>query len=205
MEMTTFLGFLTASVLLTLAPGPDNMYLLAKSLAEGARTGTVLAAGLASGIVFHTTLVVLGVAAFLQSTPAAMAGLKYAGAGYLLFLAWNAFRASGELQLQTAVQGASYGSVYRRGVLMNVLNPKVLLFFLAFLPQFVEMGNPNTGHQLAFLGLCFAIQAFLIFSVIAFFAGHIRKRILTIRNIGKIMCRVEGTVLTAIAVILLLE
>ena len=99
MEINTLFYFLTASVILTLAPGPDNMYLLAKSLASGARSGVALSAGLASGIVFHTTLVILGVAALLQSSPLAFTVLKFVGAAYLLYLAGKAFREHGELQL----------------------------------------------------------------------------------------------------------
>ena len=197
--------FLAASVLLTLAPGPDNMYLLTKSLADGARTGIVLAAGLVSGILFHTCLVVFGVAAFIQSTPAAFLALKYLGAAYLLFLAWKAFRSAGSIRLQAAGVRSSYGAVYRRGVLMNALNPKVLLFFLAFLPQFVALESHSAGWQFAFLGFCFALQAFLIFSALAVCAGRVRKLILHRKNLGKLLGRTEGIVLALIAAALLLE
>ena len=205
MEISGLGYFLVASVLLTLAPGPDNMYLLTKSLADGARTGIVLAAGLVSGILFHTCLVVFGVAAFIQSTPAAFLALKYLGAAYLLFLAWKAFRSAGSIRLQAAGVRSSYGAVYRRGVLMNALNPKVLLFFLAFLPQFVALESHSAGWQIAFLGFCFALQAFLIFSALAVCAGRVRKLILRRKNLGKLLGRTEGIVLALIAAALLLE
>lgn len=204
MEINTILYFLTASILLTLAPGPDNMYLLAKSLASGARSGVALSAGLASGIVFHTTMVILGVAALLQSSPLAFTVLKFAGAAYLLYLAGKAFREQGELQLGEAGEIAAYHALYRRGVLMNVLNPKVLLFFLAFLPQFVDTASESVAWHIATLGAIFALQAFLIFSLIALCAGRVRNFILGCRNINRILGIVQGVVLMAIALAILL-
>ncbi len=205
MDSSTLLYFLTASILLTLAPGPDNMYLLSKSLADGAKSGIILAGGLASGILFHTMLVILGVAALLQSSPVALQMLQYVGAAYLLFLAWGAFHASGELKLSTSISLGERSALYKRGVLMNVLNPKVLLFFLAFLPQFVDLGHPSANYHIAFLGFIFALQAFGIFSAIAVCAGRIRSQILKKKNLGLIFGRIEGCVLTLIAIILLFD
>lgn len=205
MESFTLMYFLTASVLLTLAPGPDNMYLLSKSLADGARSGIILAGGLVSGILFHTMLVIIGVAALLQSSPIALGLLQYIGAAYLLFLAWGAFHSKGELRLATTLPSDERGALYKRGVLMNVLNPKVLLFFLAFLPQFVNMEHPSVNLHIALLGFIFALQAFAIFSVIAIGAGHIRSRIMRKKNLGLIFSRIEGCVLTVIALFLLFE
>ena len=203
METSTFLYFLFTSVLLTLAPGPDNLYLLTKSLSEGAKSGVILACGLASGIFFHTMLVMLGVAALIQSSPTALSLLKYFGAAYLLFLAFGAFRSSGKMQLGRADAKSSYKALYRRGVLMNVLNPKVLLFFLAFLPQFVDMTSDSAALQIALLGITFALQAVLIFSAIAVCAGRLRKLIMAKRNLGKVFVIIEGTVLSVIALALL--
>ncbi|MBR2732698.1 MAG: LysE family translocator, partial [Selenomonadaceae bacterium] len=142
MDATTFMYFLTASILLTLAPGPDILYLLTKSLSDGARSGIILACGLVSGIVFHTLLVMLGVAALIKSSATALTLLKIFGAAYLLFLAAGAFksaRAAKKFSLTRAGAKIPSAALYKRGVLMNVLNPKVLLFFLAFLPQFVDL------------------------------------------------------------------
>ena len=127
MELTTLLYFLIASVLLTLAPGPDIMYLLAKSLADGTKAGISLALGLTTGLIFHTTLVIIGVAAIIQQSPLAFATLKYIGAAYLLYLAWGAFHAQGNLKLNAVNNSTSFFKLYRRGLIMNVLNPKVLL------------------------------------------------------------------------------
>ena len=206
MEIGTFFYFLTASILLTLAPGPDILYLLTKSLSSGAKCGIILAAGLVSGIIFHTLLVMLGVAAVIQTSPTAQIILKIFGAGYLLFLSFNAFKAArrgAEISLQKNDAQTKFFELYRRGVLMNVLNPKVLLFFLAFLPQFVNLKSDSATLQIIFLGVTFAIQAFVIFSSIAIFAGRVRKIILQKKNLGTILAYVESAVLFFIAVSLI--
>ena len=197
--------FLTASILLTLAPGPDILYLLTKSLADGAKSGIILACGLVSGIVFHTTLVMVGVAALIKSSATALLLLKIFGAAYLLFLAFGAFkaaRAGKKLSLSRAGAKSSLLALYKRGILMNVLNPKVLLFFLAFLPQFVDFNGSSL--QILFLGVVFAAQALIIFSIIAIFAGRVRNLILRKKNIGQILNFVEALVLALIAVGLIL-
>ena len=201
MNPLDWLSFTAAAILLTFMPGPDIMYLLAKSLRSGARQGVTLAAGLATGPVFHTTLVVIGVAAFIQSSPSAFRALTFVGAAYLLYLAWGAFRARPEpLTIPGAADAYDRGALYRRGLIMNALNPKVLLFFLALLPQFVDpAASLSPSAQLAVLGATFSVQAFCCFSLVAFCAGKIRDRILGIRHFSLIMSRVEGGILTVIA------
>ena len=208
MESSTFIYFLTASILLTLAPGPDILYLLTKSLSDGAKSGIILACGLVSGIVFHTTLVMVGVAALIKSSATAMLLLKIFGAAYLLFLAFSAFK-SARTKKQLGIRNEELeikkpSALYKRGVLMNVLNPKVLLFFLAFLPQFVDLASDGSSLQILFLGFVFAAQALIIFSVVALFAGRVRNLILRKKNIGQILNFVEAAVLAIIAVGLLL-
>lgn len=197
--------FLAASVLLTLAPGPDIMYLLTLSLASGARYGVMLSSGLCSGVLFHTTLVIVGVAALVQQSPAAFAALKYVGAAYLLLLAWKSWRGADALSLSGAadVPALTFGALYRRGVLMNALNPKVLLFFLAFLPQFVSPERGTVSRQIALLGLLFAVQAFMVHSVVAFCAGKLRDCLLRRRNLGRILAMAQSLVLVVIATLLL--
>ena len=207
MESSTFVYFLTASILLTLAPGPDILYLLTKSLSDGAKAGITLACGLASGIVFHTTLVMVGVAAFIKSSTTAMLLLKIFGAAYLLFLAFGAFkaaRAGKKISLSRAGSKVSSAALYKRGVLMNVLNPKVLLFFLAFLPQFVDLSSDGASLKILFLGVVFAVQAVIIFSGVAIFAGRVRRLILSKKNIGQLLGFIEAVVLALIALTLIL-
>ena len=206
MELSTFFYFLTASILLTLAPGPDNLYLLTKSLSDGAKSGVILAAGLASGIIFHTFLVMIGVAAFIQNSTTAFIILKIFGATYLIFLAFKSFqsaRAGKKISMKKSDAKISFINLYRRGILMNVLNPKVLLFFLAFLPQFVNF-SVSPSLQIILLGVTFAAQAFLIFAAIAICAGKVRNLILRKKNLGQIFNYVEALVLFIIALTLLI-
>ena len=205
MDILTLLSFTATAMLLTFAPGPDVMYLLAKSLHDGTRSGLTLALGLACGCFFHTTLVMVGVAAFIQSSPAAFSALMYAGAAYLLYLAWGAFRApASDLSVSSETDAYDKWALWRRGLLMNAMNPKVLLFFLALLPQFIDPATAlSPSVQIGILGGIFAMQAVFCFSLIAVCAGKIRDKILHIRNFSLIMNRVEAALLTLIAVSLL--
>lgn len=207
LDGATFVYFLTASILLTLAPGPDILYLLTKSLSDGAKSGIILACGLVSGIVFHTTLVMLGVATLIKSSATALLLLKIFGAAYLLFLAFGAFksaRANKKISLGSSGAKVVSSALYKRGVLMNVLNPKVLLFFLAFLPQFVNLSSDGASLTILFLGVTFAAQALIIFSGVAIFAGRVRNLILRKKNFGRVLNFVEAFVLLIIAAGLIL-
>ena len=176
MEGNEIIYFVLASVALTVAPGPDILYLLAKSLSDGAKSGIVFAAGLCSGLVFHTALIAAGVAALVRESPLLLQGLKGAGAAYLLYLAWKSLGESGAPVLAAAGARQNFWRLYRRGLMMNCLNPKVILFFLAFLPQFVRPGAQSPGLQVVFLGAVFAAQAFCVFTLTACLAGGIRER-----------------------------
>ena len=148
----------------------------------------------------------VGVATFIQNSATAQLLLKIFGATYLLFLAFNAFKSArrgAEISMQKSDAHTNFFELYRRGVLMNVLNPKVLLFFLAFLPQFVNLKSDSATLQIILLGITFAFQAFVIFSSIAIFAGRVRKLILQKKNLGTILAYVEATVLFLIAVTLI--
>lgn len=232
MDLALFPYFLVSSILLTLAPGPDNLYLLAKSIADGAKAGITLAGGLASGIVFHTCLVILGVAALVKSSPIAFTALKYVGAAYLFYLAYGAFTAkvadtktasntnnetevaasnsqttnvsNGQSSIKSSSGETSGFAIYRKGLIMNILNPKVLLFFLAFLPQFVAPDSKSPGLAIAMLGAVFSLQAFIIFSIFALCAGKLRGFLNQGPKSQRILNRVQGVVLLGIGCLLLL-
>src|SRR4051794_21911867 len=131
------LAFLLASFLLWITPGPDTMYILARSIAQGVRAGVMSALGIGGGILIHTALAAFGLSALLTASAAAFQVVKLAGAAYLVYLGVQALRASGGLATPE-VAAASPWRVFRQGVLTNALNPKVAIFFLAFLPQFVD-------------------------------------------------------------------
>lgn len=206
MDLANYLSFLGAAILLTLAPGPDNMYILTKSLSAGPGQGVTLAMGLATGPLWHTLLVMAGVAAFIQSSPAAFMVLKYCGAAYLLYLSYGAFRSKGASikagdVVDKSESFALYKRGFKRGFLMNASNPKVLLFFLAILPQFVQPnGFLSPSLQIGLLGLTFSIQAAILFSIAAICAGQLKDTLIRHESFPLIMSRVEGTLLLLIAI-----
>lgn len=205
--MQTLLSFLAASVLLTLAPGPDILFVATKSLARGARAGISVAAGLCSGVFFHTTLAAVGVSLILRRSPAAFTALKIAGTLYLLFLAFKAFRnrktvpaADTEKGPQNTPNAAErFPALFRTGLLMNVLNPKVALFFLALLPQFVPADAESPQLTMLGLGVVFALQAFAVFSVVSFCAGTLFASLRKRPAFGETLNVLTALVLVAVA------
>lgn len=169
------MSFLLASVVLTLMPGPDILFVVAQSISGGWRKGVSVAVGLCSGLVVHTSAVALGVAAILSKSASGLLIVKVAGAAYLLYLAYKSWGENG-VELTKGNEGAGYFRLVRIGFVMNVLNPKVLLFFLAFLPQFV-VPNDTAMIQVFALGALFFVQALLIFSLVAFFSGLLNSYI----------------------------
>ncbi|MGD2119066.1 MAG: LysE family translocator [Chromatiales bacterium] len=167
-------AFVLASVLLALAPGPDNIFVLTQSLQHGRLAGVVITLGLCSGLVLHTLAVAFGVALFVSRQPWLFELLEIAGAVYLLYLAMLAWRDSRSgWSVRTAPQ-LSLRQYYKRGIFMNLSNPKVLLFFLALLPQFADPQAGSLQLQLLLLGLLFILSALLVFGLIALLAGRVR-------------------------------
>ncbi|MRR06954.1 MAG: LysE family translocator [Deltaproteobacteria bacterium] len=178
MTAANVLYFLGASLALTIAPGPDNTFVVAQGISRGRKAAIVTALGMCSGISVHTTAAALGISALLYSSATAFQILKFAGAGYLLFLAWRALKEQQILLPHGATDGRSFCSLFRRGFVMNLINPKVALFFLAFLPQFVSPGSENASLQMFFLGLLFMAQAVVVFSVFGWLSGTVGHVIL---------------------------
>ncbi len=168
--------FLTASILLTLSPGPDIVYVLVQSMAHGKIAGIITTVGLVSGIMVHTTLVAFGVSAIIKESDSLFMLIKIFGALYLFFLAFKVFRSGASFSLSTEeVPGSnrSHKALFLRGFIMNVLNPKVTIFFLAFFPGFLWVPEEDTVLQFYTLGVLFMLQAFIIFGLVAFLAGNI--------------------------------
>jgi threonine/homoserine/homoserine lactone efflux protein len=166
--LTTFFGI---AVLLALSPGPDNLFVLMQSALWGRSAGLVVVLGLCTGLLGHTAAVAVGLAAVFAASPLAFALLKWAGAGYLAYLAWQAFRAPGETAHGAPPPRLRPSALYARGIVMNLTNPKVLLFFLAFLPQFATPGAGPVGAQIVVLGGVFMLATLLVFGAIACFSG----------------------------------
>lgn len=204
-EQSQLIYFIAASVALTLLPGPDILFVLTQSISQGKKAGIATASGLCTGVLVHTMAAALGISAFIYKSALAFEIVKYAGAAYLLYLAWQAFREHGELVSSAPVRETEFFALYRRGIFMNVLNPKVALFFLAFLPQFVNIGSGNVPMQIIFLGIVFMIQAWLIFSAISMFAGTIGDKIVQKPGIGKYINWGKAGIFTFIGVKLALS
>ena len=165
--------FFLASVLLALTPGPDNLFVLIHSAQHGARSGLLVVLGLCTGLLFHTAGVALGLAALLAAYSWALLLLKAAGCAYLLRLAWLSWRATAVQSQQEHTPALSARTSYWRGVWMNLSNPKVAVFFLAFLPQFVQADSTLAAwQQILLLGGLFMLAALLVFGGIALGAGR---------------------------------
>ena len=195
----TLLLFFATSLLLALAPGPDNLFVLAQSAQHGSRAGLIVTSGLCTGILVHTAAVSLGVAAILQTSMLAFTLLKIIGAGYLLYLAWLSFRAGGPGRA-TAVVKLSAGRLYRRGVIMNVTNPKVSIFFMAFLPQFVDPAQGAVMLQMLELGLAFIVATILVFGGVSLLAGTFGRMLARSARANMILNRLAGSIFMVLAV-----
>lgn len=190
--------FAVASLLLALAPGPDNLFVLTQSALGGRLAGFAVTLGLCTGLLVHTTAVACGVAAIFQVSALAFTLLKLVGAGYLLYLAWQAWRAPAA-SLQAAGSRASLGKLYRRGILMNVTNPKVSIFFLAFLPQFADPARGPLWLQIVLLGGVFIVATILVFGGVACLAGSLGTWLWRTPRAQLIMNRLAGTVFLGLA------
>lgn len=177
MPLDVLLIFFAAAALLALAPGPDNLFVLTQSLAYGSRAGLLVVLGLCSGLVFHTAVVAMGLAALLRASPNALLLVKVLGAGYLLYLAGMSWRHARDATAERQPVLLSGPQLYRRGVIMNASNPKVALFFLAFLPQFVDPERGGVTMQIVILGVVFALATILVFGGIALLAGRYAEKL----------------------------
>lgn len=198
MELLTILSFLSAAIILTIMPGPDNLFTLAQSIAKGKKAGIYTTLGLCTGLLFHITATTVGLAAIVYHSAIAFNIIKYLGAAYLLFLAYKSFTdKSSSLDLQVA-DSLDYKSLYKKGIIMNLLNPKVSLFFLALFPQFINYESGYVSLQMFFLGILFLIQTIVIFGLISIFAGKVGEFLRQNKTISKKMNFIQGSLFTLI-------
>lgn len=195
----SLVAFTIASALLALAPGPDNIFVLTQSTLLGWKKGVLVTIGLCTGLIFHTFAVAFGIAAIFQASVLAFTILKTIGVAYLLYLAWQAFRASASRLDNETTNQLSAVKLYRRGIIMNITNPKVSIFFLAFLPQFTSPANGSVAVQVMILGLIFILMTFLVFSGIAMAAGSLGSLLNRSPKIQVYMNRIAGTVFGGLA------
>ncbi len=184
LSIETIIAFVTASVVLSLVPGPDNLFVMSHSALKGWRIGFYTTLGLCTGLIGHTILVAIGVSVIFQTNAIAFTGLKIIGACYLLYLAWLSVQ-NKELNLGGTDKNSTNRSYYLTGVIMNLTNPKVALFFLVFLPQFVNTSNDNVTIQIFLLGLLFILSALCVFTSIAYLAGFLEDILKKSKKVNK--------------------
>ncbi len=171
--------FLATSLIVIATPGTGALMTLAAALSRGRRAAVVTALGCTLGIVPHILAAITGLATLLAASPAAFATLRYAGAAYLLYMAWMTARADGPLQPASLPGALSSGQAVREAILVNALNPKLSLFFLAFLPQFIDADGARPTLRMLELSLVFMALTFAVFAVYGLLAASVRDRILS--------------------------
>ena len=201
LELSQLLPFLAASLALNLTPGADMTYVIARSATQGRAAGLAASLGIAAGSAVHTLLAAVGVSALLQHSETAFLIVKYAGAAYLLYLAWKALRA-GDTAVATdrRLGRAGLWRVFGEGALTNLLNPKVALFILAFLPQFVDPDRGNAALQILVLGVLFNVGGTAINAVVACFASAAARAIGNSADFGRWLNRISALVFVGLAV-----
>ena len=201
MEPSNLLYFLSAAVMLTILPGPDMLFVIAQSISLGKKAGISVALGLCTGLIFHTIAAAFGISIIIYNSDVAFMILKYLGVAYLIFLAFMALKESTiNLNINWQINKIH---LYRKGILMNLLNPKVLLFFLAFLPQFVDQSDGNVSLQMVSLGIIFIIQAIIIFSIVSVLASKISEKLITNKKFAKYLKWIKAAILLFIGISLI--
>lgn len=197
-------GFVLASVLLNLTPGADTLYILTRTIAEGGKSGIASAAGILTGTFLHIIAVSLGLAQIISHSPALFSAIKYAGAIYLIYLGIKAWRTPLTLS-QNRLENLPLAKIFRQGVITNLLNPKVVLFFLALLPQFVSLGTEQTFLPFMILGLTFLTTSSLWCGVLVIAASPVGHFLRHNRKVADLMNRLCGTVFIGLGVKIGLE
>lgn len=199
LSIETIIAFVTASVVLSLVPGPDNLFVMSHSALKGWRIGFYTTLGLCTGLIGHTVLVAIGVSVIFQTSAIAFNGLKIIGVCYLLYLAWLSIQ-NKELNLGGTDKNSTNRSYYFTGVIMNLANPKVALFFLVFLPQFVNTSNDNVTIQIFLLGLLFILSALCVFTSIAYLASFLENFLKKSKTVNKNLNRLAALIYFALAI-----
>lgn len=199
LSLDVVIALAATATILAWVPGPDNLCVLMQSAIHGRGVGLSVTAGLCVGLVFHTIAVSLGVAAIFQTSQFAFDALKFVGAAYLIYLAYKAFRAGPERLASGAMKAKPVWQMMLRGVVMNITNPKVAIFFLAFLPQFTSPGSGSIVLQMLQLGGIFILSTFVSFATILLLAGSISHWLKRSDRGQVILNRIAGFVFAGLA------
>ncbi len=200
-SLTTLLLFTMASLALLAIPGPAVTFIVARSIQQGRRAGLVSVLGVHAGSVVHVAAAALGLSALLASSAVAFTVVKFVGAGYLLYLGVQQLRRPREADDAPAPEPVPHGRLFRQGAVVNILNPKTAIFFLAFLPQFVAPGHGAVWVQITVLGLVFIALGAMTDSGYAVAAGAVGARLRRSARVRRIMDRVSGGVYVALGAV----
>jgi threonine/homoserine/homoserine lactone efflux protein len=204
-DWPTLAAFSIAAVVLAITPGPDMTLFLSRTLSQGRAAGFACMFGAYAGVAIHTSMVALGLSALIVAAPAAFTTLKVVGAGYLVWLAIDAVRSGSSLTMQTEKRQAPHvGASFLTGIGINLLNPKIILFFMTFLPQFVAAGDPHATGKFFFLGAMFMVIAIPITSVMVLTAGWMSETLRRKPVVTRVIDWLMASVFSAFAVKILL-
>lgn len=192
--------FILSALALNLTPGPDMLFTTASGLKQGPRAGVVAALGISAGSLVHVLLAIIGVTAIFKTSELAFDALRFAGAGYLLWIGIRSFSARGGDLSRPHVKSADMVIVFRRGMLTNIFNPKVALFFIAFLPQFVSIDAGSIALQILILGLLFNLTGLLCNGGVGLFSGGAGRLLLQRPGTAKWVSRISGTIFIGLAI-----
>ena len=196
--------FSIATLGLAISPGPDNIYVLTQSLVNGTKSGIATTAGLISGCIVHTTLLAFGISAIITASEEIFYGIKVLGACYMFYLAYKVYKSDENITLAENAPKKSYSKLFKKGVIMKLLKPKVMIFFLAFFPGFLWNKEGNTVAQFYILGITFMLISFITFSIIALAAGRISGLLLEWKNMGTVLKWLQIVVFVGIGLYILL-
>jgi threonine/homoserine/homoserine lactone efflux protein len=196
-----FYFFLSVSILINLSPGPDMLYTAARSLSQGSKAGIYSALGICTGCLFHIAAAVFGLSAIIAESAFWFSVIKYAGAAYLIYLGVRSIL--NKQPLKTEISTLDFvppGRIFLQGMITNVLNPKVAIFFLSFLPQFIDPASVNLKEQIIFLGLWFSVQGTLILIMVALLTGYFSKLLKHNKTFWKWQDKATGAILVCLGI-----
>ncbi len=193
--------FIGATLLLAITPGQDFIYVMVRSASQGIRTGLIAVAGLMVGVMFHTLAAATGLATILLTSSYAFNAIKLIGAAYLIYLGIQAFRQKGKLEIKQCKDKVSDLKIFREGILSSTLNPKLALFFMAFLPQFISTGaDSNPFNQMLILGVLFALLSLPILLMVAAFSAKFGDFLTKNKTISHLIGKITGLVLVGLGI-----
>ena len=204
MQLETIFAFLSASALLAIMPGPDVIYVITQSITNGKKYGIATALGLVSGVIMHTSLIAFGISEIIKRNTSVFLAIKIFGALYLFYLAYQVYKIPTKLNLSEKVSKKSLFKLVKQGFIMNVLNPKVTLFFLAFFPAFINYSLPNIKEQIVILGILFTVQSFIIFSILAILADKMTSVLIKNTAFEKSLRAIQITVFISLGIFILI-